>query len=240
MISRESGKFGLSGSTLKIIAIVTMFIDHIGAFLVEPILRKANPYLPGAHLWGLTLPQLRTLDAFLRLTGRLAFPIFTFLIVEGLLHTRNKKNYLFRLSLFAFISEIPFDLARSHVMFDFSYQNVFFTLAIGLGVLWAMQEYENQIWKWLIPAAGMLLATFLKTDYSWYGVGLIVLHELTRGLKIKGQIILGLWLSAQYTAVLALLPLHFYNGQRGLSLRYLFYWFYPLHLLLFYYIAINL
>jgi len=240
LIAEETKKFGLSGSTLKIIAIVTMFIDHIGAFLVEPILFKANPYMTRPILWGLTLEQLRTLDTSLRLIGRLAFPIFTFLIVEGLLHTRNKKNYLIRLSLFALISEIPFDLARSHVMFDFSYQNVFFTLAIGLSVLWAMQHYENQGWKWLFPAVGMLLATFLKTDYSWYGIGLIVLHDLTRGLKIKGQVILALWLSAQYTAVLALLPIHFYNGQRGLSLRYLFYWFYPLHLLLFYFIATNL
>ncbi len=239
----ESGielKRGLTGSTLKLIAIVTMFIDHIGAFLIEPILFRANPYMTKPILWGLTLPQLRTLDTALRLIGRLAFPLFTFLLVEGFLHTRSKKKYLIRLSLFALISEIPFDLARSHVMFDFTYQNVFFTLALGLAVLWAMQHYTEKAWKWLIPIAGMLIATFLKTDYSWYGIGLIVIHEFARDLKIRGQVILALWLSAQYTAVFALLPIHFYNGQRGWSLRYLFYWFYPVHLLFFYFVFKNL
>jgi hypothetical protein len=233
-------KKGLTGSTLKLIAIITMFIDHIGAFLIEPILFNANPYMTKPILWGLTLTQLKTLDTTLRLIGRLAFPLFTFLLVEGFLHTRSKKNYLIRLSLFALISEIPFDLARSRIIFDFSYQNVFFTLALGLAVLWLMQKYTDTLWKWLIPVAGMLLATFLKTDYSWYGIGLIVIHEFTRNLKIEGQIILALWLSAQYTAVFALLPIHFYNGQRGLSLRYLFYWFYPVHLLFFYVLFKNL
>jgi hypothetical protein len=153
-------KRGLTGSTLKLIAIITMFIDHIGAFLIEPILFNANPYMTKPILWGLTLTQLKTLDTTLRLIGRLAFPLFTFLLVEGFLHTRSKKNYLIRLSLFALISEIPFDLARSRIMFDFSYQNVFFTLALGLAVLWLMQNYTNTTWKWLIPVAGMLLATF--------------------------------------------------------------------------------
>jgi hypothetical protein len=63
----------------------------------------------------------------------------------------------------------------------------------------------------------------LKTDYSWYGVGLIVIHDFARNLNNQGQIVLAFWLSAQYNAVFALLPIHFYNGQRGLSLRYLFF-----------------
>ncbi len=231
-------KIELSGSSLKLIAIITMFIDHVGAILIEPVLRTTPSWKQGPILWGFSVSELHRINMVLRLIGRLAFPIFTFLLVEGFLHTRNKKNYLLRLSAFAFLSEIPFDLARSRVFFDFSYQNVYFTLAIGMAVMWGMQVYANSPGKWLSPVAGMGLAILLQSDYSWYGIGLIVIHYLIhQSHKNIGKVVLACWLSAQYTAVLALIPIHWYNGQRGLPLRYIFYWFYPVHLLILYFIA---
>ena len=109
---------GLSGSTLKLIAIVTMFIDHLGVVAFET---QISNYMVPYYI--------------MRLIGRLAFPIFCFLLVEGFFHTRDVKKYALRLLVFAFISEIPFDLAFNRQMFYWRHQNVFFTLFIGLLVI---------------------------------------------------------------------------------------------------------
>lgn len=109
----------VTGSTLKIIAIVTMLIDHTAAVLLGN-------------------------NMIMRMIGRIAFPIFIFLLVEGAIHTRNKIKYALRLSLFALISEIPFDLAFSNEPFFFGYQNVFFTLAIGMFMIIAFDLVEKQ------------------------------------------------------------------------------------------------
>ena len=93
-------KRGISGSTLKIIAIITMLIDHIGAVVIAPVMiqRSGNLYMED-DLYGIY--------SLLRTIGRIAFPIFCFLLVEGFVHTRNVKRYAIRLGLFAIISEIP-------------------------------------------------------------------------------------------------------------------------------------
>lgn len=130
---------GLSGSSLKLIAIISMIIDHIGVAIVS--------YLPGiddknglvyASYW------------ILRLIGRIAFPIYLFLIVEGFQYTRNKLLYSIRLFIFAFISEIPFDLALKNTLFDWKHQNVFFTLFIGLLVIWGF-SMSREKWANLLP-----------------------------------------------------------------------------------------
>ena len=126
--------WGISGSTLKIIALVTMLTDHIGAAIIEPVLIQKAERM---HIqWGsysdliLIDKTLGTAYIAMRYIGRIAFPIFCFLLVEGFLHTRNVRRYAFRLFLFALISEIPFDLAFHHQLFCMDYQNVFFTLFI--------------------------------------------------------------------------------------------------------------
>src|SRR5699024_2332190 len=97
----------LSGFQLKCIAILSMALDHTGAVL---------------------FPQ----EIWLRCAGRLAFPVFCFLIVEGFVHTHDVYRYMARLGVFALISEIPYDLAFRGVCLEFAYQNVFFTLLIGI------------------------------------------------------------------------------------------------------------
>jgi len=99
---------GLSGTALKYIACVTMLIDHIGASCVEAGLLV--PKLESGELSGSALDQLPLyqLDRVLRFTGRLAFPIFCFLLVEGFVHTHDVKKYVQRLFVFALISEVPF------------------------------------------------------------------------------------------------------------------------------------
>lgn len=115
-------KKNISGSTLKLVAIGTMLIDHIGATVVERKMLRLSQLN-----W-----KLEFIDIVLRLIGRLGFPLFCFLLVEGFTHTRNRAKYIRRMILFGFVSEIPFDLAFSDRLIDLNYQNVFFTLTLGL------------------------------------------------------------------------------------------------------------
>lgn len=233
-------KKGLSGSTIKIIAIVAMLIDHIGAVIVERMILNNSKGGFIAH------DGLYQLDMVLRSIGRIGFPIFCFLLVEGFLHTRNVKKYALRLGIFALISEIPFDLAFSGRVFFLGYQNVFFTLFIGLLVMIAFRATEQNenlptAVKYLLDvlafAAGAGLATWLQTDYNGIGVACIMAIYVFRRNRIW-QLIAGcaafLW---EIPAPLAFLPIAFYNGERGLKMKYFFYVFYPAHLLVLYLIA---
>ena len=150
---------GLSGSTLKWIAMVTMIIDHMGAAILLPLLNSG---------------QLETFDYSLaytaytsfRLIGRIAFPIFCFLLVEGFFYTSNKQKYAIRL-------EIPFNLAISQQFFDLAYQNVFFTLLLGLLAIWLASIMKYR-WLGIIPIVLLAIAAeYFNTDYGMFGVMLI-------------------------------------------------------------------
>lgn len=221
---------GLKGSHLKWIAIVTMLIDHIGAFLLEP-----------AIVTGLVSSEFRGLNTVLRLIGRLAFPLFTFLLVEGFTHTRNVKKYLIQLGIFALISEIPFDLANGGVFFDFTYQNIFFTLFIGLLVISLFNQFEEMKYlRWVIPVIGMRLAAALQTDYAAFGILVIFIFYYFRADKQLRNPIAAILLLRQPTAIFALVPIQLYNGERGKQNKYFFYLFYPAHLLFLFFIRVIL
>lgn len=225
-------KTGFSGSTLKLIAIITMFIDHIGAILLEP-------YLMAHWNEASSIPHFELIfqiDRVLRLIGRVAFPIFIFLILEGFSHTHNRKKYGLNLFLFALLSEIPFDLAFNGSFFDATYQNVMFTLLFGYLSIWI---YESNFKLFHIPFLKILgivffiwLANIMKTDYGAFGVfAIILLYYMKKQRKYFYPIgvFLFLW---EVTAPLAFLIIHKYNGTRGLKLKYFFYLFYPVHILL--------
>jgi hypothetical protein len=217
---------GISGSTLKLIAIITMLIDHIGAGILEQ-----RPDFFQNHV-------LYDVDHVLRFIGRIAFPIFCFLLVEGFCHTRNIKKYAMRLLAFAIISEIPFDLAFSRKIFETSHQNVFFTLFLGLVTLAIMKQFEeNKIVKILTIVAGIFAAEILSTDYAGFGVAFIILLYIFRDNMKFRNIFCSIAIMWEYTAPLAFIPISFYNGERGFNMKYFFYLFYPVHLLLLYAIA---
>jgi len=241
-------KTGLTGSHLKWIAIITMLIDHIGAALLElGLLPKiANAVLAGNsfdyvvadyHFW-------YRVDTVLRAIGRVSFPIFCFLLVEGFLHTKNIKRYALRLGLFALISEIPFDLTFNGNFLEASYQNVFFTLLFGLLGIWGVQYFKSTLPShitflgYISALTAAVAAHFLHTDYGAFGVlTIVLLYELKNSRK--WQCIAGaIWmLFKNYTAPLAFLFVWFYNGERGKQLpKYFFYAFYPIHLLLLYFL----
>lgn len=237
-------KRGISGSTLKIIAILSMFIDHATAVLIEGSMY--NLYREHTSEALLLYQKLYPYDRILRSIGRIAFPIFCFLLVEGFIHTRNVKKYVLRLGIFALVSEIPFDLAFHRQPFYFGYQNVFFTIFLGLLALicisWAERRYSSKLVQILaaivFTVSFALVATALKTDYYGLGVICIVAFYLGRHTRLN-QMLFGaaaFWFEFPY-AQFSLIPIWFYNGSRGLKLKYFFYVFYPAHLLILYFTA---
>ena len=235
----------MSSFTLKMIAIITMLIDHIGAIFI---------------------PENTLLYVIFRGIGRLAFPIFVFLIVEGFYHTSNIKRYLARLGIFALLSEIPFDIAfydsnypGANLVTEISkgayaavltrmmqYQNVFFTLFLGLLLITLINRTEKKFSKQTIYSsmiiaaltlAFCLLALFLRTDYNFAGILLIAAFYLFRGNKALLTVSLlivfgGIYGGISILAALSMIFISLYNGKKGKDIKYFFYIFYPAHLLI--------
>ena len=218
----------LSGSALKLIAVITMLIDHIGyVFYVFPAFR-----VPLFTALGETV----TLYFILRKIGRLAFPIYCFLIGEGLVHTRNQVKYLLRLFVFAILSEIPFNLMISGSWLCASNQNVFFTLFLGALSICFYRNIKNSLLKTVLMLAVLGISAVLEADYGTAGVVVILVLYVLQGHPIV-QVIAGYSLfSGGIYALAAFIPINLYNGKRGFIrhplLKYAFYLFYPAHMLL--------
>ena len=231
--------FSFSGTALKTIACITMLVDHIGASCIE-----AGILTPGLDVGTLSQNTLSAyplyrLDMVLRFTGRLAFPLFCFLLVEGFIHTHDVKRYVQRLLLFGLLSEVPFDLAFFRTPFAPQHQNVYWTLALGVLAMAGLQRFEKENglpgWQGLVWAGGCAaLALAANTDYHAIGVLIICTLYLTRADR-KRQCLAGAVLFLfEITAPLAFVLVWFYNGQRGVCSplqKKAFYWFYPVHLL---------
>lgn len=254
-------KRGLSGSTLKLIAITAMLIDHIGAVVLGRYLSAAGfmDIAMGGDMnamvsWLEQYGGLYQTYSIMRMIGRIAFPIFCFLLIEGFQRTRNKWKYARRLGIFALISEIPFDLALFGRPFELSYQNVFFTLLFGLIVMMAFEGISKK--QWVKSGGGntvirilcclavlvsfCVIAVVINSDYNAIGVISIVILYLFRKSKplmITAGCLTFLW---EITAPLAFVPIGFYNGKRGMKLKYVFYLFYPVHLFVLYLVCVCL
>lgn len=210
----------LNSFTLKIIAVVSMLIDHIGYI-----------FYPGEPIF--------------RAFGRLAFPIFCFLIVEGFHHTRSHLNYLTRLTVFALLSEIPFNLALWGSIFNLQHQNVFITLALGLASIFCLEEMNTKRIYVLPLILTWGAAYVLNCDYGIGGVLLICMYYLTRETPVIRIILCTLILyiffgSFELYGLISMIPITLYNGKRGPHIKMLFYWFYPVHLLVLYAIYVYL
>lgn len=198
----------MTGFQLKLLAMLAMTADHIGAVFF--------PEIP-----------------LLRWIGRLAMPVLCFFSGEGLRHTRSPRRYLLRLTGFALLSELPFDLAF-YGGIEWGHQNVYFTLALGLLALWAIQSRGME--GWLLALTAALAAELLGCDYGMYGVLLILLLDRfhrARSEQLAGAALLNLaffGLQTQTLSLIALPLLWLYNGKRGRDDRRLFYLYYPAHL----------
>ena len=206
----------LSGSWLKMIAMLSMTIDNM------------------AYYYGIENPYLYEL---MRTIGRIAFPTFAFLLAEGFVHTKNRQKYMLSLFIFALLSEIPWFLLNH----DGSH-NVLFTLLAGVLGLYVLENCKN---RWLTMAfiTSIACATiFADTDYSWKGFGLVLIFYMFRG-RPELQTLFGIPLMYEYgiTGILmAFAVIWLYNGERGFIMgkawKYAFYAFYPVHLMLIYFL----
>lgn len=226
--------FSLSGTALKRIACLSMLVDHLGASLLENGLFRCSAIDP----------RLVGLDQLLRLVGRLAFPIYCFLLVEGFLHTHDLKKYALRMLGFALISEWPFDWAFFSGVY-WGHQNVYFTLLLGLLAMKALDTSQTPEGMpalkgilgaaacFLAAAACFLAAALLHCDYDVLGLALILALYMTRKDK-RAQCIAGAVFSLfEPVAPLAFGLVWFYSGERGGSSKleqWAFYWFYPAHI----------
>ncbi len=177
-------KRGIPGSTLKLIAIFVMLIDHIGATILEQMLISRGYFLYNTVAsTDMANVRLYMIYSIMRMIGRLGFPLFCFLLVEGFVHTRNKGKYVIRLAMFALISEIPFDLAFHGKAFYFGYQNVFFTLLIGFLVMWGFQiiaeHLKEKRWLPVISVIGAI------------GAGWIAFQVIQSSVYILNGIVIG-------------------------------------------------
>ncbi len=221
-------KWGLSANVLRLLAMMGMFLDHAWATVV-----------PG-NFW-------------MTCVGRLVFPIYAFQLVEGFFHTHDRKAYAKRLLIFALISEIPFNyMMAGGWLFPF-HQNTIFTLLLGFLAIWALECRKPwKGWKTALVLVGTLLLSMIGfVDYGWQGLLTVVVFYVFREGKYAkvGQLACMLYLHAflmegqtlpwlfdlplQSFAVLALIPIWLYSGQKGRggkAMQWAAYLYYPLHM----------
>lgn len=214
---------------LKLIACFTMVLDHIKYAIPE-----TNGFI----------------TTYL---GRLSYPLFAFLITEGYVHTKDLKRYYKRLLIFAIISQLPFMLFRTLVG-EYLMLNILFTLLLGLISITIFDKVKK---KWIsIPLCLLVifLGKLLNVDYDWYGVTTVFVIYLFRQRKIlqfigfslltfihyytKGlfyNVSTHILLSYSFT-ISSIFLIWLYNGKLGKKVKYFYYWFYPIHMLIVYFL----
>ncbi len=203
---------------LKITALLTMLIDHIGCvFLMDrgDVIYKA-----------------------FRAVGRISFPIICFMLVEGFIHTHSRKKYMINLLIFSIISEIPYDLAFGHKLIDVSEQNVMWTLLLGVIMMCFIEKFEYSFTaKMTVVLITGFVAVLLKTDYSIWGILSIAIFYMQRYDR-KNALLLTCFLmfaqgKMQSFGVLAIPFIMAYDGTKNdvKMPKYFFYAFYPVHIL---------
>lgn len=258
----------LSGNSLKVIAVLTMLIDHLCKIVLQWLL--SNYWGAMADNGQMSWERFREIDYFIRFDlqsiGTIAFPLFCFLLAEGFQHTRSKKRYIGLMLAFALISEVPFDIgffnaySRMEGTFPFylKYQNVFFTLFLGLLTLVCLERFScksdlpvDRIKSAVLQVLSVVLfsgiAEGIHCDYGMQGILFISAFYICRNHRIY-QVLLFLLAYMGTTGnqpplctLLACLLILLYNGKRGkLKLKYFFYVFYPAHILVLYLIQVGL
>lgn len=223
----------MSTFVLKIIAMVSMLIDHIGYLFLEEYIVPCS---------------------VCRAIGRLAFPIFCFLIVEGFFRTHSLKKYFLRLGILAVVSEAAYDFAFSADFLNFGEnikdQNVVITLIVGLLAVTVTDKIKE---KYLLTSPGTytvsvslviilasLVGYFFRADYGAFGVTLIICLYFFRDKKIYAAlsfpalcvIFRDAVMEYEIIGVCAFIPIFFFNGKKGPNDHHLFYLFYPAHMVI--------
>lgn len=228
----------MNRNVLKIIALISMIIDHVGIHLLDN-----NPYF--------------------RIIGRIAFPIFAFFIAEGLRYTRSKKRYVLSLSLFAIISQIPYIF-----LYDEFKLNILFTFLIAIAFislinLLKLESVKSNIFKFCSIIISLIVLTigcfiagdvFRIIEYHSFGILLILCFYYLKSywkfivasivmllMVLENCLLFGFELSnlRQLFSLVSILMLIFYNQKKGkFNLKYLFYIAYPAHLFIIYFVTL--
>ncbi len=214
----------MSSFSIKIIAAISMLLDHIG-FAIFPN------------------------NLLLRIIGRISMPLFAFQIAIGFEKTKNREKYIFRMLIFAIISQIPFYLMYSSQGLT-TPLNIGFTFLLALLILYSFENIKN-IWGKIICITLILLeCLFLNYDYYISGVFLVILFFYTRKSKVVMAILYSVFTILYAICVrdsniiaifeiLALIPILSFNNKKGYNIKYSFYAFYPLHMLLIYFFTLK-
>ena len=211
----------MTAFAIKLIAIITMIVDHAGLMF-------------GLHIG-------------FRVVGRLAFPLFVFLIAESCRHTKSLEKFLLRLGIFALVSEIPFDLAFNESLNFLNNTNIFYTLWLGVFCVYGFKRLQSRRYLWLLTPllllAAMGAAEWLGADYGGIGVLFIFLTAAASGYKYAQLLVMAAFciylyfppapVSMMLAALLTLPIVALANGRRGRAVKWPFYLIYPGHLLLF-------
>ena len=214
--------------TIKLIAIISMTLDHIKWFF----------------------PSLE--NEVTIYTGRIAFTLFAFLIGEGYRHTKNLPKYFLRLAIWGAISIIPFNYFMSHIENSSSMVNIYATLILGLLAITVFDKLGKKYYL-SIPIIVLIcyVGQLIKADYGWYGPALVFTFYLLKDKKVLlmltvillASLKMGLYKQGYFTlfrvsivffmTVIPVVITYFYNGTRGLKIKHLFYAYYPIHLIIF-------
>lgn len=215
----------MTSFTIKCIACITMLLDHI---------KYSGPIFQNV------------LTMYL---GRLSFPLFAFLVSEAYCHTSDLKKYYKRLLIFALISQIPFMLFRTLVG-EWEMLNIIFTLLLGLTSIMVYDKIKNKYISIPIVICIIVFGEIIKVDYGWLGVITVFIMYLLRNKKMFLPLIYGIIVFSYYYSVVgneyifdirnillilftwsSTFIINMYNGEKGKSMKYFFYWFYPIHML---------
>lgn len=201
------------------------------------------------------LKQLGFITLYL---GRISFPLFAFLAVEGYLNTSNLKKYIKRLIIFGLMSEIPYILFKSIIADELVIEiNVIFTLLLGIISIYIYDKFKNKYLGFILSLIPVIIGEFLKVDYRWYGVGLVLFIYLIKNNKFRFVLIYILYTLLYYFQtfikfefwkisfyapyiIFSCVPIIFmilYNKKLGKKIKYFYYWFYPGHLILLFIIS---
>lgn len=246
--------FRLDNGKLRIIAMCAMFLDHFAFMIIgNGILYGYKAEVYNAALQTELGQKWYIIYLILRSVGRIAFPMFCFLLVEGFVHTKNLFKYLVRLFMLAIISEIPFDLMCGNCLIYLDKQNVIFTFILALLMLFLIKKIANLYYIYrailtlIIVGLSCVIAHLCKLDHDYPAIILIFLmynFYTDKNMKILFTGIMSFFMSFVETGsfryygvgALCVLPLYIYNGKIGsLSKHKTFYYlFYPLHMIILY------
>jgi len=215
----------LTSNSLKIIAIIAMVLDHIG------ILMQYN----------------KVVYVLFRMIGRICAPIMFYSLSKGYVFTKNKFRYGLNLLLFAIISQVPYSLFNSDLFFNYKNYNVIFALFLGFMCLLIVDKIRLKLIKYSLVVLCFTLSVFC--DYAFIGIAFVLLFYMLRNSKYKYliynimsviYILIHLAIYRNLMILLIMLGLflvtpliYFDNGQKGkYNLKYLFYFFYPIHFII--------